>query len=346
MPRERLGYLDALRGVALVAMVVNHTARYWIGQDMGWMRYHLIYLTTSVAGPIFLFLVGFVLPMSFEAAKRPGLKYARRAVGVVGAGYLLNVLVFPEQSWLASNVLHTIGLAILLATPLLYVMHRPQVRYAMVALAVVLYATFSKVFAPLTGWVERHPKLAEVWFYDFPLWPWMSLVLVGLVLGWGVRARTDERDRARYFTVLAAAGVACLAAAVGWELWAPARPHLGFTRDYILNHHWIPSGATAAGVLGVIFLCLSAMYYLMTVKGFRFRSLVIAGQTALMLYFVHHLVVVSLVQRALGIVMKSWWVYWLSTALLLAALFGLAAAWLAIKRTRRSGAVVDVSATA
>lgn len=346
MPRERFGYLDALRGFALVLMVVNHTARYWIGREMGWSRYHLIYLTTSVAGPIFLFLVGFVLPMSFEAANRPGLKYARRALGIVAAGYLLNVLVFPEDSWVASNVLHTIGLAILLATPLLYVLHRAEVRYAIVALAVVMYATFSRVFAPLTGWVERHPKLAEVWFYDFPLWPWMSLVLVGLVLGWGVRARTDERDRARYFAVLGAAGVACLAVALAWEVWTPGRPHLGFTRDYILNRHWIPSGATAAGVLGVIFGCLAAMYYLMTVRGYRFRPLVIAGQSALMLYFVHHFIVVSLVQRALGIVMKSWWVYWLATAFLMAALIGLAAAWLAVKRARRSRSAVDVSAAA
>ncbi|HUF91328.1 MAG TPA: heparan-alpha-glucosaminide N-acetyltransferase domain-containing protein [Candidatus Limnocylindria bacterium] len=346
MAGERLGYLDALRGLALVLMVVNHTARFWIGREMGWTRYHLIYLTTSVAGPIFLFMVGFVLPMSFDAAKRPGIKYARRALGIVAAGYLLNVLVFPEDSWIASNVLHTIGLAILFATPLLYVMHRRAVRYAIVVGAVVLYATFSQLFAPLTGWVERHPRLAEVWFYDFPLWPWMSLVLVGLVLGWGARARPDERERARYFAVLAVAGAVCLAVAVAWEVATPGRPHLGFTRDYILNHHWIPSGATAAGVLGVLFCSLAAMYYLMTVRGYRFRPLVIAGQTAFMLYFVHHFIVVSLVQRQLGIVMTSWWVYWLANALLMAALIALAAAWLAVKRAQRDRATVDASAAA
>jgi uncharacterized membrane protein len=346
MPGERFPYLDALRGLALVLMVVNHTARYWIGQPMGWPRYHLIYLTTTVAGPVFLFLVGFVLPMSFEAATRPGIKYARRALGIVAAGYLLNVLVFPEDSWIASNVLHTIGLAILFATPLLYVMHRPAARHAIVVAAVVLYATFSRLFAPLTGWVERHPKLAEVWFYDFPLWPWMSLVLVGLVLGWGARARKDEPARARYFAVLAVAGVACLAVAVAWELAMPSRPHLGFTRDYILNHHWIPSGATAAGVLGVIFCSLGAMYYLMAVRGLQLRPLVIAGQSAFLLYFLHHFIVVSLVQRKLGIVMTSWWLYWLSNAVLMAALIALAAGWLAIKRARRARAAVDASAAA
>jgi uncharacterized membrane protein len=303
-------------------------------------------VTTSVAGPIFLFLVGFVLPMSFETAKRRGLKYARRALAIVAAGYVLNVLVFPQDSWMASNVLHTIGLAILLATPLLYVMHRPGVRYAIVVVAVALYAAFSWWFAPLTGWVERYPKLAEVWFYDFPLWPWMSLVLLGLVLGWGARTHTDEYQRARYFAVLAIAGVACLAVAVAWEVWTPGRPQLGFTRDYILNHHWIPSAATAAGVLGVIFVCLAIMYYLMTVRGHHLRPLVIAGRSAFLLYFLHHFIVVSLVQRALGIEMHSWSVYWLANALLMAALIALAAGWLAIKRARCSATAVDVSAAA
>ena len=65
-----------------------------------------------------------------------------------------------------------------------------------------------------------------------------------------------------------------------------------------------------------------------------------------MLYFVHHFVVVSLVQRGLGIVMTSWWVYWLANALLMAALFGLTAAWLAGKRARCSRFTVDASAAA
>jgi hypothetical protein len=344
MVGERLVYVDAVRGVALVLMVVNHTARYWMGPEMGSERYHLIYLTTSVAGPIFLFLVGFVLPMSFDAAKRPGSKYARRALGMVAAGYALNVLVFPQESWLASNVLHTIGLAILVATPLLYVLHRAEVRYATVVFAVVLYATFSGLFAPLTGWVARHPTLAAVWFYDFPLWPWMSLVLIGVVLGWGVRTHTEEHQRARYFAVLTAAGVACLAMTVAWEVSTRGRPLLGFTRDYILNNHWVPRGATAAGVLGVIFVCLGLMYYLMRVRRHRLRPLVIAGQSAFLLYFLHHFVVVSLVRRGLGIELHSWSVYWLANALLMAALIALAAGWLAIKRTRRPA--LDVSAAA
>jgi peptidoglycan/LPS O-acetylase OafA/YrhL len=32
-------FLDGLRAFAIVAMVLNHTARWWIGGSFGWPRY-------------------------------------------------------------------------------------------------------------------------------------------------------------------------------------------------------------------------------------------------------------------------------------------------------------------
>src|SRR2546425_9861821 len=62
----RLAFLDVFRGFALIVMVLNHTGRWWIGREMGWWRYWLVYGTVTVAAPIFLFLVGFVLPLSLH----------------------------------------------------------------------------------------------------------------------------------------------------------------------------------------------------------------------------------------------------------------------------------------
>jgi len=74
MAHERLLFLDALRGLALVYMVLNHTARWWLDAPMGRPRSHLIYVTVTLAGPLFLFLVGFCLPLAplttFGAAAR------------------------------------------------------------------------------------------------------------------------------------------------------------------------------------------------------------------------------------------------------------------------------------
>ncbi len=61
---DRLVFLDALRGFALIFMVLNHTGRWWQDRSMGWPWYYSIYVTMAVAAPTFLFLVGYCLPLS------------------------------------------------------------------------------------------------------------------------------------------------------------------------------------------------------------------------------------------------------------------------------------------
>ena len=54
---ERLQFLDAVRGFALMLMIVNHTGRWWQDGAMGWPRYNLIYTSMAIGAPLFLFLV-------------------------------------------------------------------------------------------------------------------------------------------------------------------------------------------------------------------------------------------------------------------------------------------------
>jgi uncharacterized membrane protein len=115
--RSRLAYLDGLRGVALVAMVLNHTARWWIDEKMTVGRYALIYITLTVAAPTFLFLVGFCLPMGRGVTSESLGALARRMVPrgarIVAAGLLLNLIVFRDESILSGGVLQTIGMSII-----------------------------------------------------------------------------------------------------------------------------------------------------------------------------------------------------------------------------------------
>ncbi|HPW39835.1 MAG TPA: heparan-alpha-glucosaminide N-acetyltransferase domain-containing protein, partial [bacterium] len=63
MSDSRLKFLDGLRGVAIVLMVFNHTARWLFGGDP-LLGNTIIYFTVSLSAPIFLFLVGFCLELS------------------------------------------------------------------------------------------------------------------------------------------------------------------------------------------------------------------------------------------------------------------------------------------
>ncbi len=351
--RTRLLFLDGLRGIALILMVINHTSRWWLDVSMGWGRYYLAYLSVTLPAPIFLFLVGFCLPLSFRRrgpGQRPFLSgmagYARRGLTILLAGYLLNLVVFPEDPVWSGGVLQTIGLSIVVTAPALWILDRPGARHVIAALGALAYLAFAWSVPALTAWVPAHPMAAQMWFLDFPPWPWVGAALVGVALGWSwldARQRGGEAE-ARYFRTAAIAGVACLLALVAWDWWAGTSPLISFKRDFILNRHWTPRGSTLLGIVGGVALLLAATYYVMEVRKRAFPWLVIFGQTALMLYFVHQLIVLTLVNQALGRRFNHWGLYIAANLALMVALVYLGKAWLWIKRRVPPRAMAPASA--
>ena len=343
----RLAFLDVLRGVALIVMVLNHTGRWWIAREMGWGRYWLVYGTVTVAAPIFLFLVGFVLPLSLHRHAGDIVTpsrlwtYWRRGATIIAAGLLLNVVVFgsiqlrslsSEDSPLAGGVLQTIGLSIILMTPTAALLKWPGGRSALLGVALVGYLSFLVAYEPLKRWLPDHPLIALTLFLDYPPWPWICLVLVGLVLGWWWRDVAARGPDAPFFRNLAVVGVVLMLLAVWAELVWPSSPHIGFTRDRVLNHHWVPAPITTLWILGSVFVLLALAYWLCEVRGWRPQWLVVLGQTALMLYFVHQVIAFTLLgERGLHWNFQRWWQFWLANVALLAACVALGYGWQAIK---------------
>lgn len=331
---SRLVFLDGLRGIALVLMVLNHTARDWMDVLMGWGRYYLTYGSLLLPAATFLFLVGFCLPIGYRrASSRAGApaagKYLRRGAMLFGAGYLLNVLVAPDQPVWSSGVLHTIGLSIVLLGPILPWLHHRAVRWLLLGVAMLGYLAFAWSLPALARWSAAHPGWARVFFNDFPAWPWLAASIVGLVLGWAwleARAR-GPRDEARFFARVAVVGLAFLIAYAVWEWWIPTTPRFGFPRDLMLNRHWTPRGATTCLVIGGIGIMLAAAYWLMERRGYQAPWLVTLGQKALMLYFVHQLIELTLVRNLLGLRFNDWLLYGAANAVLLVLLVYLARAW-------------------
>lgn len=350
---HRLGFLDALRGLALILMVQNHTSRDWMDSTMGWGRYYLVYGSLLLPAPIFLFLVGFCLPISYHRRPEPlplartAAAYFRRGIVIVGAGYLLNALVTPEQPVWKGGVLQTIGLAIIVLGPVLPWLRRRAGRWSLIALALLLYLSFVGSLPGLVRWAGAHPVVSRAVFNDFPPWPWLAAAIIGLVLGWtwlDARARGDDDER-RFFVRVAAVGAACLVAYLAWEWWIPTTPRFGFPRDFALNGHWTPRGMTTLLIIGGVACLLSLAYWLMERMRYELRWLVILGQTALMLYVVHQLIELSLVNKLLGIRFNNWPIYWIANAAFVVLLVYLGRAWLDIKarmqRRRRGGGGIE-----
>jgi peptidoglycan/LPS O-acetylase OafA/YrhL len=358
----RLTFLDGLRGVALILMVLNHTSRDWMTSEMGWGRYYLVYGSLILPAPIFLFLVGFCLPIPFH--RRPveeplgarAARYFRRGIGIVAGGYLLNLItsdfVFTMSSttdgwagrlldvalsakpplW-SGGVLQTIGLAVILLGPTVPLFRRRGTVAVFGALAVLSYLSFLYALPALTHWTTAHPQLSRAFFNDFPPWPWLGPAIVGLVAGWlwlEARAQGPEPER-RFFTVIAWIGFVCVLAYLAWEWFVPTTPRFGFPRDFSVNRHWTPRGATLWLVAAGVALLLSGLYWLMERRKVSLPWLVTLGQTALMLYFVHQFIELTLVNKVLGIRFTSWWLYWLANAVFVVLLVWLGRTWQEMK---------------
>jgi uncharacterized membrane protein len=337
-PSERLLFLDGLRGLALILMIVNHTLRWWIDVHMTWTRYHLIYLTLTVAAPTFLFLVGFCLPLSLGAAGTAPTfgtlvrKYVGRGARIVLAGLLLNALAFPHDPILSGGVLQTIGLGIMVMGPVMWLLRFPAARPALLLAAAAAYVAFSLAHPALGGFVERHRTLGLILFFDFPPWPWLSLILVGLVLGWSWLYAHRRGAGARWLAVAAAVGVGLIVAWAAIDWWVQTPLRFGMRRDFILNRHWTARGFSVLWVLGIVLLGPATLYWIMEVRRWRLRWLVLLGQTALALYFIHHFLVLTLVNQRLGWRLNDWPTFWLANAMLMLALLGIGRGWLEVRR--------------
>lgn len=338
-PAERLQFLDAVRGFALLLMIVNHTSRWWQDGTMGWPRYNLIYASMAVGAPLFLFLVGFCLPLSF-ARRRPtaGLpavaaKFLQRGGRLILASWLLNFVVFRDEPFWEGGVLQTIGLGIILALPPMLLLHRRGARSLLIAIALGAYALFSVSFAQVAAWLPAHPTLGRIFLFEFAPWPWISLVWIGLALGWTWALQDTPARRARYLAIMSAVGVVFLALFVAWD-WAHGTPphlSLAFKRDFILNNHWISRGVTNFLCLGSVFCILGLAYYLIEVRRLPVGWLVVLGRTSLMLYFLHHVLVFTIAREWLGLVLDRWWWFVLANALLTVVLVYLGRLWLEIR---------------
>ena len=87
----------------------------------------------------------------------------------------------------------------------------------------------------------------------------------------------------------------------------------------------------------------------MDYRGWAPRWLVELGQTAMMLYFVHQIIVFTIVKQWLGVAFHSWLGYWVANVALMVVLLYIGKAWLWIRprlRPRRSAAAPEPMATA
>ncbi|MEO8346567.1 MAG: heparan-alpha-glucosaminide N-acetyltransferase [Betaproteobacteria bacterium] len=181
----RVAALDALRGLAILAMVAYHfsfdlnffgVTRWDFYHDAFWLNARTMILSS------FLLIAGvsLVLAQKYRPSSTRFWRHvaiiATCAFGVSAASYLL----FP-QSWIWFGVLHAIAASLILARPLV---RRPALALVIGVIVIAagnLYAhpAFDSRALGWIGFMTAKPRTEDY----VPLFPWFGVLLLGIAAG-------------------------------------------------------------------------------------------------------------------------------------------------------------------
>jgi len=187
---NRFWGVDAARGVAIIMMIVYHSA-YDLdtlgGYDIQSTSGHWALFADVTAG-LFLSLVGVSLAISRARTTLTGWrlfgKYLARGLRILAYGIVLTIVFLVlGMGVVAFGILHLIGVSIILAYPFL------RLRFANLVLGTLIFAAGQYILAQdlysQSFWLLPFGVIPEnVIMPDYrPLLPWFGVVLIGLFFG-------------------------------------------------------------------------------------------------------------------------------------------------------------------
>lgn len=290
----RRGYLDWLRGVAVLIMIGSHTLDAWTRvADRSRPAYVWANMVAGYGAPAFLFLAGIAMVLAVSSRMIRGATPAEAAARARGRAWQIVGLafLFRLQAWLISggtftqsvlkvDILNIMGLS-MLAAALLWGLGRGRWAGALLAAGAIAVAMVTPVvraatvFDPLPDPIERY--LRPTGGTTFTLFPWSGFLLAGAALGvWLARARTPAEERRTTLT-LAAAGPAI--AAAGYA--ASFLPAI-----YAETSFWTSSPTFFFARLGILIAALPVAHaWNAAWRGFS--PLQAFGRASLLVYWVH-----------------------------------------------------------
>jgi uncharacterized membrane protein len=211
LPRK--AYLDWLRGVAVIVMVMAHVTDSWTRlEDRNRTLYLYTVFVAGLAAPLFLFLAGLTLSMAASArASKLGFAAAAAMARWRGLQVFALAFLFRLQSqllgwgalinFLKVDILNVMGVAMMAAALLWGLSERRVVRVVLFALttaAIAMTTPLIRESTMLAAW----PDAIEAYIRPLPgrtnfaLFPWAGFLVAGAIAGELVHAaRTDAEER-------------------------------------------------------------------------------------------------------------------------------------------------------
>jgi uncharacterized membrane protein len=222
----RRGYLDWLRGLAVIVMIEAHTIDAWtLASDRQTGVFRWAIHVGGFGAPLFLFLAGVAVALSASAKERRGAPRTKAAAAVRRRGWEIFGLafVFRLQSYLLSgggslrgllkvDILNIMGPSIVAAAAVWGWCRRPAMRVIWLSLATVSIPMLTpivreaRLLDPLPGPVERYLR-PEPGLTNFVMFPWAAFVFAGAAVGSLIDAARSAADEHRLHRALAAIGL-------------------------------------------------------------------------------------------------------------------------------------------
>jgi uncharacterized membrane protein len=208
-PGRRAWEVDALRGVAIIMMVIYHLMWDLSAFDIAPVDLYGLFWQSfqRATASLFLLLVGVslqlrALRLGAAGADRAALwrRQFRRGLAVFGCGLLVTAatLVAIPRGFVVFGILHLIGVSIILAYPFM-ALGRWNLPIGLAVIAAGNAVAGYVIDMPWLVWLGlRFPGFTSVDY--FPLLPWFGVVLIGLAAGelaYGSGRRLPLPDLAR-----------------------------------------------------------------------------------------------------------------------------------------------------
>lgn len=294
---SRRGYIDWLRGVAVLIMIEAHTIDAWThSASRATPAFGLGGVLGGFAAPLFLFLAGVAVPLAIGAKIRKGASLAdasravqRRGWEVFGLALLfrLQARILGGGSWrslLKVDILNIMGPAIVIAAVIVGVTTTRRRRLAVLGL-LAAFATLATPPVRSVQWLTGLPDFLEAYIRpvppltNFTLFPWAGFVLAGAFAGVILEPLRDEAGERRANVWFGVGGLALIGAGyVGSLLPSP----------YAASYFWTSSPAFYALRVGILTVLLPlAFLWARRPTGRRWSPLQQFGRTSLFVYWIH-----------------------------------------------------------
>lgn len=303
--RVRAGYIDWMRGLAVVVMILAHAVDAWTvsGPARQTRPYFWFMVTAGMGAPLFLWLAGLAVPLAAHARVRRGATPAEASWALQVRGWQIFglALLFRLQAYVFSagatvygilkvDILNVMGLSLVAAG---WCWGRARTRNGRLAvataatIAVLVLSPLLRAWAwpaalpdPIEGYLRPPPARST-----FTLFPWSAFVFAGLALGeWLATLAPDARRR---FHAACIAGGAALALTSYWASFAPTL--------LAGSKFWTTSPAFFAMRLGAMIAVFGLLYFALAPGGLWARvtwprhwsPMELLGRTSLFVYWVH-----------------------------------------------------------